>query len=146
MHGSGILNLISFIDTISGMQQNVCASVMEVVMHSIPLALRKKLNKLAKLKGCETVGEWTRSIINHLYWCAISTEDGNGEVMLEKWISLVNHVHNKHRGHGKQYKKCAHGRLRNRKWFKHRKFNYINGYFFIRYTLQIQNLVRSLLI
>lgn len=83
------------------------------------LAFRKKVEKLAKEKGCEVVGEWQKSMINHLYWSAYSTEDGNGDVILEKWLSLVNHLHNKHRGHGKVYKRCAHGRLRKRKWLKH---------------------------
>ena len=62
-------------------------------------------------------------MINHFYWCAFSTKDGNGEVILEKWLSLINHIHNKHRGHGKVYKKCTHGRLRNRKWLKYRKLD-----------------------
>lgn len=86
-------------------------------------AFRKKINKLAKEKGCEIIGEWSKSMVNHLYWCALSTDDGDGEVMLEKWLSLLNHIHNKHWGHGKIYKKCTHGHLRNRKWLKHRKFH-----------------------
>ncbi len=77
--------------------------------------------KVAKLKGCEVLGEWLRSMINHLYWCAISTKDGDEDVILEKWLSLINHLHNKHRAHGKKYKKCSHGRLRNRKWLKYRE-------------------------
>ena len=32
------------------------------------LALRKKLEKVAKEKDCELVSEWMKSIINHLYW------------------------------------------------------------------------------
>ena len=67
-------------------------------------AFRKKVAKLAKEKECEIIGEWIRSMINHFYWCAFSTKDGNGEVILEKWLSLINHIHNKHRGHGKVYK------------------------------------------
>ena len=87
-------------------------------------AFKKKVNKLSKEKGCEIVGEWQRSMINHLYWCAHSTKDGNTEVILEKWLSIINHIHNKHRGHGKLYKRCAHGRLPNRKWLKYRKCQY----------------------
>ena len=81
------------------------------------LALRKKLEKVAKEKDCELVSEW-----NHLYWSAASTPDGNADEIREKWTSVNNHIHNVHRGHGKIFKKCAHPRLRGRqkrkKWFK----------------------------
>ena len=90
------------------------------------VGLRKKLEKLAKQKGCELVGEWQKSIINHLYWSVSSTADGDEDVIRAKWLSLDNHLHNKHRNHGTtHFRKCNHGRLgrRNRKkWFKRRKF------------------------
>ena len=62
-----------------------------------------------------------RSMINHLYWCALSTKDGNGDLILEKWLSF--HMHNVHKGHGQMYKECEHGRLRKQKWLKYRKYN-----------------------
>ncbi len=34
-------------------------------------------------------------MINHLYWSAVSTPDGNGDLIKAKWMSVVNHVHNK---------------------------------------------------
>lgn len=73
------------------------------------------MEKLAKKSGCEEVGGWIRSMVNHLYWSAMSSDDDPG-MILEKWKSLGNHIHNKHRGHGTKYKKCAHGRLKKRKW------------------------------
>lgn len=73
------------------------------------------------MSGCEDIGPWIKSMVNHLYWSAMSTEDGDSEMILEKWKSLGNHIHNKHRGHGKKFKKCIHGRLRKKKWFKFRK-------------------------
>jgi hypothetical protein len=54
-------------------------------------------------------------MVNHLYWCAASTPDGNGELLLAKWLSLDNHLHNIHRGHGGIYHNCGHGRLRGRR-------------------------------
>ena len=70
-----------------------------------------------------------KSIINHLYWSAASTPDGNADEIREKWTSVNNHIHNVHRGHGKIFKKCAHPRLRGRqkrkKWFKPRKCLYV---------------------
>ena len=91
------------------------------VVHII--GFRKKVQKLAKVKGCEEVGEWIKSMVNHLYWSAMSTESDDSQMLLEKWQSLANHIHNKHRGHGKKYKKCAHGRLGRRKWLKYSKSN-----------------------
>ena len=78
------------------------------------------------------IGEWTRSMINHLYWSVTSTEEGKDNVITEKWLSLVNHLHNKHTGHGKVYRKCQHGYLR-RKWFRYRKYTNI-VYMYIFFT------------
>ena len=52
-----------------------------------------------------------------------STTPYNPDVVLAKWLSLDNHVHNVHVGHGSKYPVCSHGRLSPaRKWFKRRKF------------------------
>jgi len=84
--------------------------------------LCKKLEKLAKQKNCELVGEWQKSIINHLYWCVSSTADNNEDVIGAKWLSLDNHVYNVYENHGtRHFRKCDHGRLRwhdRKKWFK----------------------------
>ena len=86
--------------------------------------LRKKLDKLAKDKDCKIVAEWIHSIINHFYWSVTSTTDGNEEMVQAKWLSLVNHVHNRHSKHGGLFPKCTHKRLKRRKkkWIKWRKF------------------------
>lgn len=96
-----------------------------MVVH-LPAGLRKKIEALAKQKQCELVAKWQKSIINHLYWCVASTTDGNGDTIKVKWLSLDNHIHNKHTSHGSQlFPKCVHRRLRGRerkkKWFKRRK-------------------------
>ena len=86
------------------------------------LALRKKIDALAKERDCSVIGEWVRSIINHLYWSAVSTPNGNSEVIPEKWLSPDNHIRNKHKGHGKHFKNCKHGRItKQKKWLKRRK-------------------------
>ena len=43
-----------------------------------------------------------------LYWSAVSTPSGDGEMILAKWISLDNHIHNKHKQHGKLFPVCKH--------------------------------------
>lgn len=35
-----------------------------------------------------------------MYWTAASTPDGNGQMMLEKWQSVANHVQNIHEHDG----------------------------------------------
>ena len=64
-------------------------------------AFSKKIDSLAKEKSCEFVGEWKRSLVNHLYCSAISTPNGKGEVMSAKWMLMDNHTHSKHKGHKK---------------------------------------------
>lgn len=109
---------------------NCHANGLHIITHipDLSAGFRKKLEKLAKQKGCELVCEWQKSIINHLYWCVSSSsnDDGNNDELVKaKWLSLDNHVHNVHKKHSKEFPKCLHGRLRGRdkkkKWFKRRK-------------------------
>ena len=94
-------------------------------------ALRQKLEIVAKERDCQLVGEWMKSVINHLYWSAVSTPSGNGDVIKVKWMLVDNHIHIIHCGHGDLFPECEHTPLsyhgRKRKWFKPRKFvNYYN--------------------
>ena len=86
-------------------------------------AFRKKVEALAQKKECEIVGEWIKSMVNHLYWSATSAQNGDGELILAKWLSLVNHLHNVHSGHGELFPECAHSSLysHKKKWLKARK-------------------------
>ena len=72
------------------------------------------------------IGKWKKSLVNHLYWSASSTSNGNGDVMQAKWLSVDNHIHNVHKKHGKLFPKCKHKTLRakdrKKKWFKRRKW------------------------
>ena len=52
------------------------------------LGFRKKVKALAKQKDCELVGKWEKSMINHMYWCVVSTPNGDGDMMVAKWLSL----------------------------------------------------------
>jgi solute carrier family 8 (sodium/calcium exchanger) len=62
-----------------------------------------------------------------MHWCAESTPSGDSGVMLAKWLSVTNHIINKHTNHHLTYKecesymKCVHGIIPNneqRAWFK----------------------------
>ena len=91
------------------------------------IAFRRKVEALSKEKECEVIGEWVKSMVNHLYWSAVSTPSRNGEKIQGKWLSLDNHIHNIHRGHSAAFPKCEHPRLRGhakkKKWIKPRKFS-----------------------
>ena len=39
--------------------------------------VKKKLARLAAGSECGIVGEWTKNIINHLYWCAASVTNND---------------------------------------------------------------------
>ena len=62
----------------------------------------KKLTKKAKVKGCEDLLPWIRSVSNYLWWCS-ATYGGNAEVLREKWKSIMRHVTNKHKWNGYTY-------------------------------------------
>lgn len=53
--------------------------------------LKSKLLAFGKKKGYEAVYNWSHSISNHMYFCA-ATSDGDGELVEQKWLSILNHV------------------------------------------------------
>lgn len=74
--------------------------------------------KASKESGCEILKDWSKAIKNHLYWCATSTKQGLGELIVAKWTSILRHVVNKHDNHPNPlYKKCHHEELEPRDWF-----------------------------
>ena len=44
-------------------------------------------NEASELVASELVAKWQKSFINHLYWCVVSTTDGNGDTIKAKWLS-----------------------------------------------------------
>jgi hypothetical protein len=81
--------------------------------------LCKKIAKAGKEKGCETLVCWIKGIRNHLYWSAMSTKMGYGEMNVAKWKSIVRHLTNKHEKHPDElFQKCVHGELEDRLWLQ----------------------------
>ena len=82
----------------------------------------QEITSTRQKKDCEIVIEWTKSIINHMYWCAMSTPSANSDLIKAKWLSIVNHIHNKHKHEG-IFKNCGHKRIHGhrKKWFHPRK-------------------------
>ena len=87
--------------------------------------LSRKLEAASKLRNCECIRAWIQSISNHLYWSAVSSPEGEGELIVAKWKSILNHIHNVHTGHDDaRFPSCAHdeltGRERRKQWIKPR--------------------------
>ncbi|XP_068736804.1 uncharacterized protein [Montipora capricornis] len=83
----------------------------------------KKIDSLAKNKDCAVVSKWKKSVVNHTFWCAASTDDDDDDLKEAKWLSITNHIMNKHSGHDSPlFPQCLHGRLhgreRKKKWLK----------------------------
>ena len=59
---------------------------------------------------------------NHIYWCASTSSGSDGELILAKWLSLINDMHNINEDHSDQLPSCEHGDLgeavRLKKWLK----------------------------
>lgn len=49
---------------------------------------------------------------------AKATSDGNGDLVREKWVSILNHVSDIHEGHGELYPRCLHEPVDNRPWIR----------------------------
>jgi len=52
-----------------------------------------------------------------MYWCAASSH-GDGEMIQQKWFSILNHVKNIHEGHGDKFPRCEHEERDDREWIK----------------------------
>ncbi|XP_052254874.1 uncharacterized protein LOC127860677 [Dreissena polymorpha] len=51
-----------------------------------------------------------------MYYCA-ALSAGNGDMVVQKWLSIGNHVCDIHEGHGDLFPKCLHGPIQ-RIWIK----------------------------
>ncbi|CAC5426232.1 unnamed protein product [Mytilus coruscus] len=78
----------------------------------------KKLEAAAKKSGGKDIRPWIKSIVNHIYW--ISSSCGmDGDLKAAKWLSIMNHMCNKHEWHSSIYPKCDHGELsQDRQWLE----------------------------
>ncbi|KAG0444886.1 hypothetical protein HPB47_013268 [Ixodes persulcatus] len=76
----------------------------------ISKSVKKKLNAAQKRAGCQALEEWTQATTNHMYWSAMAA-GGNKELLVEIWLSMQNHVIDKHTGHGGSYTRCVHNEI-----------------------------------
>lgn len=84
--------------------------------------LGKALDSAAKDRHCEQLQLWKPAVVNHLYWTAASTPDGNPSIMEAKWTSLVNHIQDIHDHNSPAFPTCAHppleGEHRDKEWLE----------------------------
>lgn len=85
------------------------------------IGVYKKLDTISKKKYCELIGAWAYSISNHIVFCA-ATIDGNGDLVREKLVSILNHVLDIYEGHGELYRRCLHGPVDNGLWIRRSTF------------------------
>lgn len=87
------------------------------------LGFRKKGEALANQRDCDSVRDWLASIVNHMFWAAQSSHGSAnyGELVVQKWQSVINHVQNVHEGHGDLFPACLHEPQLDRKWLVPRK-------------------------
>lgn len=82
------------------------------------LGISRKLENAAKKRGAGEIRPWIKGIVNHTYWVAASSGD-NGQLKLEKWKSISNHIINVHNHDSEIYPECEHGELEPRDWMRH---------------------------
>ena len=88
----------------------------------VTVGFTKKAEALAKQKGCDEIRPWIKSLSNHLYWCAASSDCQSPDVIVAKWQSVGNHIQNIHSGHSQIFPACEHPELTadrgKKKWLK----------------------------
>ena len=80
--------------------------------------MSKKLEQAAKKKECQPIRPWIKSVVNHMYWLAASSGN-DSELKKAKWLSILNHISDRHDGHGDLFPRCQHGPLlESKQWIK----------------------------
>jgi hypothetical protein len=78
----------------------------------------KKLEAAAKKRGGAEIRPWIKSIVNHCYWIAASS-GVDGDLVKAKWLSVANHIADKHDGHSVTFPACEHPPVEEaKKWMK----------------------------
>ncbi|KAG0420106.1 hypothetical protein HPB47_003672 [Ixodes persulcatus] len=81
----------------------------------IDKGLKKKLQAASRKSESRELQVWVQPIANHLYYCA-ALGNGNGPLLVSMWLSLLNHVVDKHDGHDGPFSECLHQPLSDRAW------------------------------
>ncbi|KAG0433348.1 hypothetical protein HPB47_020004 [Ixodes persulcatus] len=82
-------------------------------VYLLPTLEQKKLQAASRKSDSKELQVWVQPITNHLYYCAALGE-GNGPLLVSMWLSLLNHVVDKHDGHDGPFSECLHQPLSDR--------------------------------
>lgn len=65
------------------------------VLHIETPVLKKKLTAAVELKKFQELAPWIHAVVNHLYWCALSSRPQPGLILAKSLVHHVvdNHVH-----------------------------------------------------
>ncbi|KAG0410002.1 hypothetical protein HPB47_012887 [Ixodes persulcatus] len=85
------------------------------------ISVNKKIVAVARAKKHSVLLKWIKTIIRHLHWCA-RTSDGDGKLVLAKWVSLLRHMINVHEHPDPLHPACEHGKISDRLWLEEGKF------------------------
>ncbi|KAH9378733.1 hypothetical protein HPB48_018970 [Haemaphysalis longicornis] len=77
----------------------------------ISKGIQKKLRAACKSQSCAFIQPWMQCITNHLDFVAAMAE-GDAELIISMWRSLLNHICDKHDGHEGPFAECLHEPLR----------------------------------
>ncbi|KAM7307032.1 uncharacterized protein ISCGN_010668 [Ixodes scapularis] len=79
--------------------------------------VNKKIVAVARGTKHSVLLKWIKTIIRHLHWCA-RTSDGDGKLVLAKWVSLIRHMINVHEHPDPLHPACEHGKISDRLWLE----------------------------
>lgn len=63
---------------------------------------------------------WGKAIVSHLYYSAC-TSNGDAQLIVAKWFSILNHISDVHSGHSSTFPPREHGPLEQRRQIKQGK-------------------------
>ena len=58
--------------------------------------IKKKFAYLSTNKDHSIIHEWIKSITNYLYWCTPSAPEGDGNDIVKRWKSIMDHICDDH--------------------------------------------------
>ena len=78
------------------------------------MKVSQKLDIISKSKANAGLALWTKIIANQMYWSSVSSpegEDDRGQLVKQKWLSVLNYAVDVHEGYGHKFPKCVHGEM-----------------------------------